>query len=127
MKRNSLRFIWTILLSIVFAGLTAQNVPVTLNSGWNWISYPRSQAMSLAAAMEGFTPAAGDVIKGMTRDHDGPFLICLLVISAISSFMGFIPSGRPLYIAPFLSQRTTSLRPMDMRSFMIAIPAAPAP
>ena len=65
MKRNSLRFIWTILLSIVFAGLTAQNVPVTLNSGWNWISYPRSQAMSLAAAMEGFTPAAGDVIKGM--------------------------------------------------------------
>ena len=66
MKKNSLRIIWTILLSIVFAGLTAQNVPVTLNSGWNWISYPRSQAMSLEAAMEGFTPAAGDMIKGMT-------------------------------------------------------------
>ena len=66
MKKNSLRFIWTILLSIVFAGLTAQNIPINLNSGWNWISYPRSEAMSLEAAMEGFTPASGDMIKGMS-------------------------------------------------------------
>ena len=65
MKKNSLRFAWTFLLSIVFAGLTAQNVPVNLNSGWNWISYPRSDVMSLEAAMEGFTPASGDVIKSM--------------------------------------------------------------
>ncbi len=65
MGKNSLRFIGIFLLSIVFAGLTAQNVPINLNSGWNWISYPRSKAMSLEAAMEGFTPAAGDVIKGM--------------------------------------------------------------
>ena len=66
MKKNNLRLVWTFVLSIVFAGLTAQNVPVNLNSGWNWISYPRSQAMSLEAAMEGFTPTAGDMIKGMS-------------------------------------------------------------
>ena len=66
MKNTTLRFACVLFLSLVGAGLTAQNVPVNLNSGWNWISYPRSEAMSLEAAMSGFTPSPGDMIKGMS-------------------------------------------------------------
>ena len=65
MKNTTLRITCVLFLSLVCAGLTAQNIPVNLNSGWNWISYPRSEVMSLAAAMSGFTPSPGDVIKGM--------------------------------------------------------------
>lgn len=54
-----------LLLSLVFTGLTAQNVPISLNNGWNWISYPYSTVMPLQEAMSGFTPSEGDVIKGM--------------------------------------------------------------
>ena len=66
MKINTLRILWTTVLSMVFAGMTAQNVPINLSSGWNWISYPRSEVMSLEAAMQGFQPSPGDMIKGMS-------------------------------------------------------------
>ena len=39
-----------------------QNVPITLNQGWNWISYPYSEPMTIEEALSGFTPATGDVI-----------------------------------------------------------------
>ena len=53
-------------MSVVFTALTAQNIPINLNNGWNWIGYPQSSKMSLSEAMGSFTPAEGDVIKSQT-------------------------------------------------------------
>ena len=39
------------------------NHPITINNGWNWIGYPRSQAMSIADAFSNFTPEDGDMVK----------------------------------------------------------------
>ena len=44
-------------------GLRAQQVTITLNPGWNWISYPNSEAMSIATALGDFVPMAGDIVK----------------------------------------------------------------
>ena len=44
----------------------AQNVPITLNQGWNWISYPYSEPMSIDEALSDFTPAVGDIIVSQT-------------------------------------------------------------
>ena len=38
--------------------------PITLTLGWNWIGYPVSESQTVASALSGFTPAAGDIIKG---------------------------------------------------------------
>ena len=45
----------------------AQNVPITLNQGWNWISYPYARPMTIQEALTGFTPLAGDVISSQTN------------------------------------------------------------
>ena len=44
----------------------AQNVPINLEQGWNWISYPRSEPMTIEEALSDFTPAEGDIIKSQT-------------------------------------------------------------
>ena len=41
-------------------------VPITLEQGWNWISYPYSEPMTIGAALSGFTPAEGDILKSQT-------------------------------------------------------------
>ena len=54
---------------LVMAAMTtgqAQDVPITLEQGWNWISYPRSEPMTIEAALSGFTPAEGDILKSQT-------------------------------------------------------------
>ena len=66
MKNNALHLFGTLALLLVGAVVKAQNVPINLSSGWNWISYPRSEVMSLEAAMQGFQPAEGDKIKSMS-------------------------------------------------------------
>ncbi len=55
-----------LLLSAMTLG-QAQNVPITLNQGWNWISYPYSEPMSISEALSGFTPSNGDMIKSMNN------------------------------------------------------------
>ena len=37
---------------------------ITLSLGWNWIGYPVSASQTVTSALSGFTPAAGDIIKG---------------------------------------------------------------
>ena len=53
------------LLAILGAGtsLKAQEVTITLNSGWNWISYPNAMAMDVSEAFGDFIPMAGDIVK----------------------------------------------------------------
>ena len=38
--------------------------PIMLSQGWNWIGYPVSTAQNITAALSGFVPRAGDVLKG---------------------------------------------------------------
>lgn len=64
MGKKILRIVWTVLMFVNVAGLTAQNVPITLNQGWNWISYPKASVMAVDEALGGLTPAEGDIIKG---------------------------------------------------------------
>ena len=62
----------TALAAILLAAMTmgqAQDVPITLNQGWNWISYPHSEPMSISEALSGFTPAQGDVIKSQNNGN----------------------------------------------------------
>ena len=47
----------------VSMGLKAQEVTITLNPGWTWISYLGTDTVNFATAMGSFTPAVGDVIK----------------------------------------------------------------
>ena len=53
------------LLAILGAGMSlkAQEVTITLNPGWNWISYPNAMAMDVSEAFGGFVPMAGDIVK----------------------------------------------------------------
>ena len=44
-------------------GLRAQEVTITLISGWTWISYPSTDTLDFATALGDFTPMQGDVIK----------------------------------------------------------------
>ena len=70
MKSKLLRL--TALAAILLAAMTmgqAQDVPITLNQGWNWISYPHSEPMSISEALSGFTPAQGDVIKSQNNGN----------------------------------------------------------
>ena len=44
-------------------GVKAQEITVTLDPGWNWISYPNAEVMDVASALSGFAPVEGDQIK----------------------------------------------------------------
>ncbi len=37
---------------------------IPINNGWNWIGFPSNQDMTLSNALQQFTPAPGDQIKG---------------------------------------------------------------
>ena len=54
--------------SFTLSGSPASDVTVTINPGSNWFGYTGTQAMSIAAALNGFTPAEGDVIKTGTAN-----------------------------------------------------------
>ena len=64
MKKNLLkRAAMVALMLVAMASGFAQNIPITLNQGWNWISYPYSEPMSITEALSGFTPSNGDAIR----------------------------------------------------------------
>ena len=54
--------------SFTLSGSPASDVTVTINPGSNWFGYTGLQAMSIADALNGFTPAEGDVIKTGTEN-----------------------------------------------------------
>ena len=53
------------LLGIMGASLSAkaQEITITLNPGWTWISYTNAEAMDIATALGDFTPMQGDIIN----------------------------------------------------------------
>lgn len=46
--------------------LNAQEVTITLNPGWTWISIPNVDTLDFATVLGTFTPAASDMIKSQT-------------------------------------------------------------
>ena len=65
--RNPLRIIALATLILVAMTVGQAQVPITLNNGWNWISYPYSEPMTIEEALSGFTPANGDIINSQTE------------------------------------------------------------
>ena len=49
------------------ASLMAQEITITLNPGWTWISYTRADTLTFAEALGYFTPLEGDMIN--SQEH----------------------------------------------------------
>ena len=50
-------------LTLSGAAVDPTQTPITLSTGWTWISYLNSNGMSLEQALAGLTPSNGDLIK----------------------------------------------------------------
>lgn len=50
-------------ISIVGPAATLSGKHITLNPGWNWISYPASGSQSVALALANLSPAENDILK----------------------------------------------------------------
>lgn len=51
---------------IVIQGVNAQEVTITLNPGWTWISCPWTDTLDFTTALGSFVPMQGDLIKSKT-------------------------------------------------------------
>ena len=51
-------------LTLTGESLVPESLPLEIKPGWNWISYPVSQPLSLGTALNHITPMEGDIIKG---------------------------------------------------------------
>ena len=63
MKKLCMLLIFVLSMAMASHHALAQEVTITLNPGWNWISYPNSEAMSVATAFGDFVPMDGDIVK----------------------------------------------------------------
>ena len=50
-------------ISIIGPAATLSGKTITLNPGWNWISYPASGSQSVALALTNLSPAENDILK----------------------------------------------------------------
>ena len=74
MKRLTTLLMLLIALTIGSQHVLAQNVTITLNPGWTWISYTRADTLDFATALGTFTPTEGDIIKSqyaLAEYHNG--------------------------------------------------------
>ena len=53
------------LFALLAASLSAkaQEITITLEPGWNWISYPNAEEMDVASALGDFVPMNGDIVR----------------------------------------------------------------
>ena len=60
--------VFTFLIAMMAASinLNAQEVTITVQPGWNWISYPNALPMTINEALEDFAPMEGDVVKSQS-------------------------------------------------------------
>ena len=66
MKIRILRITAMVALMLAAMSMGQAQVPITLNQGWNWISYPYTEPMTISEALSGFTPAEGDILKSQS-------------------------------------------------------------
>ncbi|MCR5658495.1 MAG: hypothetical protein K6G25_04135 [Bacteroidales bacterium] len=63
MKKTLLCIVCLVAMMAAGTGLRAQQPTITLNPGWNWISYPEAVAMEIEMALGSFVPVEGDIVK----------------------------------------------------------------
>ena len=64
MKKLLLNIVCLVALFAAGTSLKAQEITITLDPGWNWISYPNAVEMEVNEALATFTPMEGDMVKG---------------------------------------------------------------
>ena len=63
MRRLFVLFMCLVAMLAASTSLNAQEVTITLNPGWTWISYLGTEPQGFSTALGSFTPEVGDVIK----------------------------------------------------------------
>ena len=63
MKKVSLMIVCLFAMMAASMSAKAQEITITLNPGWNWISYPNAEAMDIVTALGDFTPMSDDIIN----------------------------------------------------------------
>ena len=63
MKKTLLALLCLTTMMATNTNLKSQEVTITLNPGWTWISYLSMDTLNFTSALGSFTPAMGDVIK----------------------------------------------------------------
>ncbi len=63
MKKVSLMIVCLATMLMAGTGLKAQEITITLEPGWNWISYTNSAPMQVGDALGDFVPMEGDIIQ----------------------------------------------------------------
>ena len=74
MRKSLLTLMCLATMMMVGAGLKAQDITITLNPGWTWISYLKAEALDIATALGDFVPVEGDIIKSQysfSEYHNG--------------------------------------------------------
>jgi hypothetical protein len=66
MKKVLLTLMCMAVMMAASTSLKAQEVTITLNPGWTWISIPNVDTLDLATVLGTFTPMASDMIKSQT-------------------------------------------------------------
>jgi len=63
MKRTFVAMMYLAVMMAASTSLKAQEVTITLNPGWTWISVPLMDTLDFPTALGSFTPMQGDIIK----------------------------------------------------------------
>ena len=66
MKRLSMLLMFVLPMAMASHHAQAQEVTITLNPGWTWVSYPRADTLDVTTALQSIPPTEGDVIKSQT-------------------------------------------------------------
>lgn len=99
------------LLAMMAASLSAyaQEITITLNPGWNWISYPNGEVMDIDTAFGDFVPTEGDVVQSQNSN---------------ASFRGGQWIGQLHQFTPGLGYKYYSMQ-SEVVSFVFATPLVP--
>ena len=68
MKKVSLMIVCLATMLMAGTGLKAQEITITLEPGWNWISYTNSAPMQVGDALGDFVPMEGDIIQAQRNN-----------------------------------------------------------
>ena len=74
MKKNIMFLMLVAFFSMISHNVFSQEITINLMSGWNWISYPNAEQMSVSSALENLTPSEGDMILSRFQNasyHNG--------------------------------------------------------
>lgn len=99
MKKSIVFSILVAMLMLLGHRAAAQEIPITLNPGWNWIGYYLPFEQPLTVALGTFTPEDGDIIKSQNSYS----------IYQNGRWYGSLTSFAPGLGYMYCSQRTTSI------------------